>query len=283
MKRVAVAGLSVRLDAADPELGALAPELERFPALPGADDLVLRADWADLSREVGPVRFDSKGVWRLYERGGVPHYAFSFTSGGAPYKIARVDAAARTGRIFMDRAALAGEAPYPLEYPLDELIFAELLARAGGALIHACGVRRAGGGGDLCAAHSGGGKSTLARLVHASGVLEVLSDEHVAARVESDGVRLFGTPWSGDAGLSSNASARLERILFLAHAPEDRLVPLPPALAAARLYACSYPPAHEAGLAAANLEACARIAEAAPAFELGFRPTPDVVRLLERV
>lgn len=285
-RRVTVAGLTVRVDAADPVLAVAPPGfMQAFGAPAGAvDDLALEARWGDLPRETGRCLFDSGGVWRLYETEGAPRFGFAMDRDGRPYKTAALDFARGVGTVLVDRATFAREPDPPdvLEYPLDELIWSHLLARADGALLHACGVRRAGGGGDVCVAHSGGGKSTLAALLHAAG-LTVLSDEHVAVRRGASGFVVHGTPWCGTAGLSANATARLERILFLEHAAEDALVPLSPALAAARLYACSYPPAHDAALAARNLDAVAALAEAVPAYALRFRPTPAVAALLEKL
>ena len=145
-----------------------------------------------------------------------------------------------------------------LDYPLDELLFGQLLARGAGLIVHSSAVRLRGRG-LLFPGTSGVGKSTLSQvLIDAAeeekgrgqdgGIadLEVLSDDRNVVRV-IDGVPwVFGTPWHGDVDKVADGGAPLERILFLEHGEENRFRAIDRVEAAATLMARSFPPYWEA-------------------------------------
>src|SRR6185369_11059476 len=165
---VAIAGITVSLHSGDVDLplqilGAMQP----FAV--GARDatarILVRRD--DLSRlQLGEKVFDSGGVWQLYaDKTG---YQFRFAapfSAWQPYRIARFSHDFSTGEIICDHAYVSADEPvYPLEYPLDELLYMHLLAEGRGVIMHACGLEDGAGNGYLFAGQSGAGKSTMARL-----------------------------------------------------------------------------------------------------------------------
>ena len=117
------------------------------------------------------------------------------------------------------------------------VIFATLLPRAGGMLIHACGLRHAAVGRDL-PGQSGAGKTTLARK--APDADDVLSDEIVAVRRLDDGWRVFGTPFWGDfaRGGISMRSWPLRTVAFLTQTREIGMAPITSSDATLRLLGC---------------------------------------------
>jgi hypothetical protein len=131
--------------------------------------------------------------------------------------------------------------PAVLGAPLDRFLFARLLAEEGRVIVHAAGIVIEGRA-VLCGAVSGGGKTTLSRVAAAAG-LSILSDERVVVGANEGGApTLWGTPWYGEGGFAAPGPAPLARILFLAKAEENRLLPLSPASAAARLLSlCTLP------------------------------------------
>jgi hypothetical protein len=88
---------------------------------------------------------------------------------------------------------------------------------------------------------------------------------------------VFGTPWHGDGGFASPASARLGALFFLRHGRSTALAPLAPAEAAARLLARGFPPPWDQEGGARARDACADAAALAPAFELSFLPDRSAV------
>jgi hypothetical protein len=151
--------------------------------------------------------------------------------------------------------------------PLDRFLFARLLADEGRVIAHAAGIVVAGRG-VLCGAVSGGGKTTLSRAAAAAG-LTVLSDERVVAGLDDRGEpMLWGTPWYGEGGFAEPGPAPLARLLFLEKADENRLTPLTPASAAARLLSLSTLPYWNRDATARAVDGAARLLERVPAAAL---------------
>jgi hypothetical protein len=126
--------------------------------------------------------------------------------------------------------------PFALDCLL-RVVYATLLPRVGGMLIHGCGLRHAAIG-VIFPGVSGAGKSTLARK--APDADDVLSDEIVAVRRLDDGWRVFGTPFWGDfaRGGISMRSWPLRTVAFLNQAREVAMTPITSSDATLRLLGC---------------------------------------------
>jgi len=147
--------------------------------------------------------------------------------------------AGRAGRD--KRVAYRGEgkceaSPFALDCVL-RVIFATLLPRVGGMLIHGCGLRHAAVG-VVFPGVSGAGKTTLARK--APDADDVLSDEIVVIRRLDDGWRVFGTPFWGDfaRGGISMRSWPLRTVAFLTQTREVAMTPITSSDATLRLLSC---------------------------------------------
>jgi hypothetical protein len=119
------------------------------------------------------------------------------------------------------------------------VLWATLLPRLGGMLVHGCGLRH-GEIGVVFPGPSGAGKTTLARK--APNPDAVLSDELCVVRRADDGWRIHGTPFWGDfaRGGISMRSWPLRTVAFLAQAPRDAatMTPLVSSEGTLRLLAC---------------------------------------------
>ena len=173
-----------------------------------------------------PLAFDSGGVWTL--RRSADELLFEFRSprfGAAPYKIARFRSDFSTGEVVLHRQYFpAARRFYPLEYPLDELIFTNLLSRRNGVELHGCGVVDHDEG-LLFLGFSGAGKSTLARLWRRHPDATILSDDRIILRVGDGRVMMHGTPWHGDEALVAKGPVPLSRLFFLHQGPECAMRP----------------------------------------------------------
>lgn len=248
----------------------------------GTPDIAVRSAWGDLkSPAEGRKLFDSGGLWELHEAGDQLVFSFSspvFPRG--PYRRASFDRGFRRGVVTLDRTSFLGRpAASPLEYPLDELMVINRLVFEGGVEVHGCGVIDASGDGYLFAGQSGAGKSTIAQLWADAGAT-VLSDDRVVLRAGSDGVRMHGTPWHGDAAFAEPRAARLSRILLLRQAPQHRIRALPAAQAAGLLFSCAFPVFHSAEALDRTLALLAKIVESVPVDALEFAPTPVVTQFV---
>jgi hypothetical protein len=266
-----VAGITIELISADPRM--LPPAQPPFDLFSDHTDtvahLTLTLRRGDrLPR--GRLLFDSGAVWRLYELGErLLIECHSEIFGEGPYKSAVLDRDLGKGELVMH----VDEPLEPLEFPLDEVLVNEILARNGGVELHCCGLID-GGRGLLFVGQSGAGKTTTARLWKET---PILSDDRIIVREEEGALRMYGTPWHGEAALSSPGSAPLAAVYLLVQAQENAIVPLSAAEAAARLLACSFPPFHDAEALAQTIDFLARIAAGVPVSELRFVPDERVV------
>ncbi len=151
---------------------------------------------------------------------------------------------------------------YPLEYPLEDLLFRYLLADHGAVLVHACGVSWDGRG-YLFVGSSGVGKSTTARLWKEAGA-PILNDDRIVLEASARGLLIHPTPWSGDYAGVDGDSVPLAAIYLLRQGTDVAFEPLRPVSALALLYAKSFPPLWDRDKIAANLETLARACREVP-------------------
>jgi hypothetical protein len=152
------------------------------------------------------------------------------------FAIRVVARAGRDGRVSYRGEGRCEMSPFALDCVL-RVLYATLLPRLGGMLIHGCGLRHAAIGVVFPGA-SGAGKSTLARK--APDADDVLSDEIVAVRQLDDGWRVFGTPFWGDfaRGGISMRSWPLRTLAFLQQSREVAMTPIISSDATLRLLGC---------------------------------------------
>lgn len=191
---------------------------KKFLVPQGDPDVRVRARLGDLWEKPGGKKiFDSGVLWQLYSDGN--SYRFHFTTatlGSVPYKIASFNWKFSSGEVsFHHPYFTRGQPLYPLDYPLDELLLVNLLARGKGVEVHACGVVDAKGNGHLFIGQSGSGKTTLARLWEDEPGVKVLSDDRIILRKVGSCLWMYGTPWHGEAELASSDRAPFNRGLFL--------------------------------------------------------------------
>jgi hypothetical protein len=192
-----------------------------------------------------------------------------------------------------------GSEPHiPLKFPLDEVLMINVFSRKKGVKLHALGVEYKDKG-IIFSGVSGAGKSTTAELWKQRDDATLLSDESVVVRpggcIDQTGSKanfatslsnadqarggfcLYGTPRHGDARVSAYGGVRLERILFLVQADENRLVPLEAAKAATALLVRCFPTFwNEKGMDF-TVELVSRICTEVPCFELRFRPDKEAL------
>jgi len=279
-----VADICVMVSSSDPSLKLEARgATEDFLAGQDKPDARVSVAWADLSKvKLGPKVFDSGALWQLYRRNG--SYLYCFTSpifGPFPYKVASFNSNFTLGEVHLHRQYFEPErALDPLEYPLDELWMINLLGQGRGAEVHACGVVDAQGEGHLFVGQSGAGKSAMASLWQPHKSAKILSDDRIILRKADQKLWMYGTPWHGEAGLSSAARAPLTRIYCLQHGHKNELLPQRAAQAVGRLFACGFPLFHSPGALDFTLAFFEEVVKAVPCFELRFLPDQSVIEFV---
>lgn len=125
----------------------------RFACRAHQPDIRIETRWSDLSNGAirGKKLFDPGASWQLYESDGEYLFAFhSPVSDDMPYKAARMKPDLTRGEVLLDpRFFSVNEPHFPLDYPLDEVLFVSLLSRGKGVELHASGLIDALGNGHL--------------------------------------------------------------------------------------------------------------------------------------
>ena len=256
----------VRGEKARPHVTLEGPNAKYIVANDAPADLDLTVETLQAEPAAGrTLLFDSGGVWRLFDDGDC--YRIECRVFGDLYKAAFLSKDLTRGTVKMVPYDVT--TPYPLQYPLDEVILNLLLPRHGSVELHACGLVDRNGNGYLFAGNSGAGKTTTARLWEHDAA-EILSDDRIVVRPHDGGWRMYGTPWHGEADICSPSHARLHRIFLLDQATDNAVHPLSPATAVARLLSCTFPPFHDASGLSAIAGTLAAIAADVPVTRLSF-------------
>jgi hypothetical protein len=285
-----IGGVSVQVAGRCEDDVTLVPSLVPFRTKAEAPDISIEVEWTDgLGPPAGQQLFDSGSVWRLYEDGAGFQFDFSAPVLGTQlYKRLFVDSQFRRARLQMSTECFAGTAyaVAPLEYPLDELLIMHRLTQEKAIELHSCGIVMPDGTGNLFVGHSGAGKSTTTRLWTARADVEVLSDDRIIVRRESakdsGRMRMFGTPWHGEAAYASPGNASLARVFILEHGYGNVLTRLSPSQAVAELFARSFVPFHRHEYVDSALEFLQELVGAVPCYHYAFEPKEAAVeRILE--
>jgi hypothetical protein len=285
--RFSIGGVSVEVVGNRAEDARLVPSLEPFRVEPGISDVRIRIEWCPfLDLPVSRKLFDSGTTWRLYEDSA--GFSFDFNApvfGRQPYKRLFVDRAFRHATLQMNRAAFDGFPceSEPLEYPLDELLIMHRLTQEKAVELHGAGIVRADGVGNLFVGHSGAGKSTTTRMWLEREEVEILSDDRIIVRRDPEmpgRMRIYGTPWHGEAMFATPASAPLARIVVLQHGKGNVLTRLPASEAVAELFARSFVPFHRHEYVDAALDFLEELVEAVPVYLYDFEPDQRAVDVI---
>ena len=115
------------------------------------------------------------------------------------------------------------------------IVFALASAHSGTLLFHSS-VIAYNGAGYMFLGKSGTGKSTHSRLwLQNNQGAELLNDDNPAVRIHPDGIRVYGTPWSGKTDCYRCLDFPLGGIVLLSQAPYNRITPLKGVMAYASL------------------------------------------------
>jgi hypothetical protein len=279
-----IGGIIISLHSDDPDLTLAVEGVTKNFLIAEEDSLVkIRARRSDLNGELGGEKiFDSGALWQLYSDNH--SYRFHFTSpvlGPIPYKMARFNREFTSGEVYFHHPCFPpSKSFYPLDYPLDELLLVNLLARGRGVEVHACGVVDSKGNGHLFVGQSGAGKTTMARLWQDEPGIRVLSDDRIILRKDGNGFLMYGTPWHGEAELASPDRAPLKKVYFLDKGIENKIVPMKKSDAATRLFACSFPPFYSQQGIDFTLTFLSELVQSIPCYELRFLPDRKVLKMV---
>lgn len=285
---LSVGGITLRIASGDRRLASPAGgSLEPFFADHGRADVEIVARWTDTpSDRDGRLLFDSGGAWQLRQSDGELLFTFRSSIGGPePYAIARFNQSFTRGDVELYRPYFQLHpfaVPHPLQYPLDELVMIHALSQGRGVEVHGCELLDSAGRAYVFAGQSGAGKSTFARLLVNHPGVTLLSDERVVLRTDRDRIAVYGTPWQGDAHFASPLSGDLAAVFFLNQGQPHAVVPTGGSRAAARLFARSFLPFHNAEAVDRTMTAVEHVTRHTPCYDLLFAPDRAVIDVLTR-
>jgi hypothetical protein len=226
----------------------------------------------------GKKIFDSAPIWSLFRYQGKSALKIFENFEGLQRTLIlppRLDQAElffnASGSRFMD----------PFFGPTLELLMINYLARGNGAIIHGCGID-CDGTGILFAGESGAGKSTLANLWNRVDGADVLSDDRTLVRQINGELRMFGTPWHGEAKFGAARGVRLQKIFFLHHGQKNEAQPLTVSGSVQKLLQCSFPPYWDAAGMQYTMGFFEKMATRISCDELAFRPDESVIEMIKR-
>lgn len=225
--------------------------------------------------------FDSQGAWSLYYAHGWNVIVLKDVVPGpiSPYVVAVFDDCWSQGTVHTliresERSPIDGLLPYPLDYPLGEVLMICLLGQGRGVMIHACGIDD-GGRGFLFAGNSGHGKTTMARLWEDEAL--ILNDDRIVLRQREGRFWMYGTPWHGHHAGVSPRGVPVEKIFFLSHGEANTVRHLEGTAAVSGLLTRSFPPLWDAAGMHFTLGFCTELVESVACYELGFVPDGNIL------
>jgi hypothetical protein len=282
---IRIADITCAVSSADPPLRMTVDEsLHNFLVHAGQPDVAIETKIGNLSafNDIGDLIFDSGAVWRLYQENGTCSFSFHSPSlGPAPYKIARIRRDFTQGEILIHGPFYETKRSiYPLEYPLDELLFINYLALGHGAEVHACGLVDSRGTGRLFLGQSTAGKTTMARLWEDDPGVTILSDDRIILRKIDNQIWMYGTPWHGEAGFAAPTRAPLNEVYFLRKGMRNQVSPLKAVESASRFFSCCFPLFYNRDAVDFTLCFFDGVAKTVPCHELSFVPNKTVVEFL---
>ncbi len=284
---VQIADIVLRIQSVDPTLQIeIDAPMRRFLVKQVEPHVIFDVRLDDLSESEtrGKPIFDSNGAWKLYEDG--ESFLFHLSSeaiGSVPYKITRVTNDFTSGEVVFHSPYLdSGKPLYPLEYPLDELLFINFLSLGRGVEVHACGLVDAKGTGHLFLGQSTAGKTTMARIWENEPGVTILSDDRIILRKMDNQIWMYGTPWHGEAGFAAPTRAPLNKVYFLRKGAVNQISPLKETESISRLFSCCFPLFYSRKAIDFTLCFLDEVVKAVPCNELSFVPNKTIVEFLLR-
>lgn len=223
-------------------------------------------------------------IWGFLKRNGLPILKIYNYDDGVVLREVELDHSSREIRVNIldSEYSSPGKLPWPLYYPMDELLFSNILSSGFGLRFHAFGTM-IDGKGLLFAGNSGAGKSTLARIFSQDINYHGLSDDRIILRDRDRDFRIYGTPWCGDFKLISAASSILKKLFIIRHGTQNQLIPMTGIDAISRLLTVSFPPLWDERGMEYTIFLLERLAENVECFELAFKPDEDIIRFISEI
>jgi len=165
----------------------------------------------------------------------------------------------------------------PLFYPLGSLLMIYLAHFSQGFLIHASGINDQNKG-YIFTGVSGAGKTTMSRLWSNNGATVINDDRLWIQKIENEW-KMFSTPMMNYA--QPPLMANISRIFLISHSPENHLCKTNGAQGVMKVMTNCIQHLFDKEMTATHLETIFEMAKHIPIYELGFKPTEEVVSFIK--
>jgi hypothetical protein len=172
---------------------------------------------------------------------------------------------------------------FPLFYPLGPLLILNKLAQGKGIFLHASGVKDGALGYIFCGS-SGTGKTTIARIWQESKAGTVLNGDRIIIRKINGEFYVYGSPWyTRNENLIANEKAKLGKIFFLKRREKNFVRKLTSREAFKKLLPQTYFAIWDKRAIEFSLKFLNQLCREITCFELGFKPTRDIIDIVRNV
>lgn len=273
--KLGIAGITFSLISDDDSEGFYIEDFYKNFITEDKPELTLRVHHGNIPRfNNGKRIFDSGTTWRLLHKNG--KHIFETSS-----RTAIFDSDFKAGEIYVQDEKREGKLPFPLNYPLGEVLTINLLSKNRGVMLHACGVDE-NREGYLFLGNSAHGKSTIARLWF-NNRATVLNDDRVIARERNGEFWMYGTPWSGEFKKVSPQGLLIKKIFFLRQGKKNAVVRKKGIEAVSMLLTRCFPPFWDKNGMDYTIGLSHRLASKIPCYELSFIPDDRIIDFVRKI
>ena len=167
----------------------------------------------------------------------------------------------------------------PLFHPLGSLLMVYLANYCDGFLIHASGVKD-GGNGYLFTGVSGIGKSTMGSLWKEEGALLINDDRLWIQQIDGEW-KMFSTPMMNY--VQTPFCSSLSKMFLLSQSPENIVSQVTKTKGALKLMSNCIQHLFDREMTASHLDTIFDLTNKVSVYELGFKPTPEVVEIIRNL
>ena len=167
----------------------------------------------------------------------------------------------------------------PLFHPLGSLLMVYLSNFCDGFLIHASGVKDENNG-YLFTGVSGIGKSTISQLWKEQGALVINDDRLWIQQVDGEW-KMFSTPMMNY--IQKPLSSPLSKMFLLSQSPENTISQVSKTQGSLRLMSNCIQHLFDREMIASHLDTIFELTKIIPVYELGFKPTYEVVEVIKSI
>jgi len=221
--------------------------------------------------------FKSEGFWRIYSWQNKIIFWDDFNEGR---RFAIFNKGLSQG-IYFDNAN--GEKILnPLSYPVGALLILNKLSQGKGIFLHASGIRDENNGYIFCGP-SGIGKTTIAKFWQENKQGIVLNDDRVIVRKINNKFFAYGGPWYSKDNLFSNEKVEINKLFFLKQSRENFIRRLNSKEAFEKIVPQAYFAIWDKSAIDFSFQFLEDLCQKIPCFELGFKPTKEVIDFVRKV